>query len=447
VCRKKAEAAKAQLAEQFAAQQAAAQTAPKGSLDRLVSAAGSAAKRLQLDEAETRELIDEQLREAGWDADTVQLDYRKGARPQKGKNRAIAEWPTVGKQAADYVLFVGLTPLAVVEAKRENENVAGKITQAERYSREFRLEEGLIPAWQLEGRHAGWPDGQNGSFAVPFVYSCNSRPYLPQLAEQSGTWFRDARSAGNLARPLMDSHSPAGLLDLLTRSKAEAQAKLAQESFAYLQLRDYQEKAIQAVEAALSQQQQNCLLAMATGTGKTRTIIGLMYRFLKAERFRRILFLVDRTALGTQALESFDDALLEQNQPLSKIYNIAELGDMAAEAETRVQVATVQAMVKRIFQSDTPPAIDDFDCIIIDEAHRGYTLDQEMTEGEMQVRDQSQYLSSYRRVLDYFDAVKIGLTTTPAKHTSEIFGKPVYTYSYREAVADDWLIDHEPPIR
>ena len=120
---------------------------------------------------------------------------------------------------------------------------------------------------------------------------------------------------------------------------------------------------------------------------------------------------------------------------------------MAAEAETRVQVATVQAMVKRIFMSDNPPPLDQFDCIIIDEAHRGYTLDQEMTEGELATRDASQYLSSYRRVLDYFDAVKIGLTATPAKHTSEIFGKPVYTYSYREAVADDWLIDHEPPIR
>jgi type I restriction enzyme R subunit len=70
-----------------------------------------------------------------------------------------------------------------------------------------------------------------------------------------------------------------------------------------------------------------------------------------------------------------------------------------------------------------------------------------MTEGEVALREQSQYLSSYRRVLDYFDAVKIGLTATPAKHTSDIFGKPVYTYSYREAVADDWLIDHEPPIR
>lgn len=201
------------------------------------------------------------------------------------------------------------------------------------------------------------------------------------------------------------------------------------------------------MENTLAKEVRTALLAMATGTGKTRTIIGLMYRFLKAERFKRILFLVDRTALGQQAIDAFNEAPLEQNHTLSKIYNVAELGDMAAEAETRVQVATVQAMVKRIFMSDNPPPLDQFDCIIIDEAHRGYTLDQEMTEGEIATRDASQYLSSYRRVLDYFDAVKIGLTATPAKHTSEIFGTPVYTYSYREAVADDWLIDHEPPIR
>ncbi|MEN3113315.1 type I restriction-modification system endonuclease [Uliginosibacterium paludis] len=407
----------------------------------------SAAKQLVLTEELTRILIDQQLIEAGWEADTQLLDYKKGARPAKGKNRAIAEWPTVGKQAADYVLFAGMTPLAVVEAKRENENVAGKIPQAERYAAGFQQQAGFEPAWQLEGRSAGWPDAQGQALQIPFVYSSNSRPFLPQLAEQSGTWFRDVRSPANLARPLTDFHSPAGLLDQLTRNKAEAEAKLKAEGFAYLKLRKYQELAIQSVEAALASGQPKALLAMATGTGKTRTIIGLMYRLLKAERFRRILFLVDRTALGDQALDAFNDALLEQNQPLSKIYNIAEMGDMAAEAETRVQVATVQAMVKRIFQSDQPPGIDEFDCIIVDEAHRGYTLDQDMTEGEMLVRDQAQYLSTYRRVLDYFDAVKIGLTATPAKQTTEIFGKPVYTYSYREAVADDWLIDHEPPIR
>lgn len=406
-----------------------------------------ASRQFSPNEELTRILIDQQLIEAGWEADTQALTHARGARPEKGRNKAIAEWPTAGKQSADYVLFSGLTPMAVVEAKRENVNVAGKIPQAQRYARGFNMEASHKPAWQMAGLSGPWDDGEGGQFFVPFVYSCNGRPYIKQLAEQSGTWFRDVRSPANLARALMDFHRPDGLHDLLTRSKQAAEARLQQEGFAYLGLRDYQQKAIQSVEAALESDRQQCLLAMATGTGKTRTIVGLMYRFLKAERFRRILFLVDRTALGDQATDVFHEALLEQNMPLSKLYNIAELGDMAAEAETRIQVATVQAMVKRIFQSDNAPGVDEFDCIIVDEAHRGYTLDQDMTEGELAVRNQAQYLSSYRRTLDYFDAVKIGLTATPAKHTTDIFGKPVFTYSYREAVADDWLIDHEPPIR
>lgn len=57
------------------------------------------------------------------------------------------------------------------------------------------------------------------------------------------------------------------------------------------------------------------------------------------------------------------------------------------------------------------------------------------------------YISKYRRVLDYFDAVKPILTATPALHTTQIFGDPVETYSYREAVIEGWLIDHEPPIK
>lgn len=409
--------------------------------------ASQAAQQVSMNEASTRLLIDQMLLDAGWDANTLELTHAKGARPERGKHKAIAEWPTQGKQSADYMLFAGLTPIAVVEAKRLNTNVAGKIAQAERYARGVVIEPDHEAPWLAEGRDAPWPDGQGKLFQLPFVYSCNGRPLLKQSPEASGTWHRDLRHPSHLAKPLQGFHSPDGLLDQLRRSRTEAEAKLRQESFAYLGLRDYQQKAIAAVEGALEQGRTECLLAMATGTGKTRTIIGLIYRFLKAERFKRILFLVDRSALGQQALDAFNEAPLELSQPLSKIYNIAELGDMAHEAETRVQVATVQAMVKRIFASDNPPSLDAFDCIIVDEAHRGYTLDQDMTEGELALRDQSQYLSTYRRVLDYFDAVKIGLTATPARHTTEIFGKPVYTYSYREAVADDWLIDHEPPIR
>lgn len=418
----------------------------RSQLSKLSRKAFQASKAIVVDEQLTRILIDQQLNEAGWTADTQTIRYSSNSRPEKGKYKAIAEWPT-STGNADYVLFAGLTPIAVVEAKRENINVAGKISQAERYSRSIKIKGEFDWAWEVAGRTVAWPDEQESHYKVPFVYSCNGRPYIPQLAEQSGTWFRDVRDPSNLKRALPSFHTPTGLLDLLNRSKEEAQVKLQQEPFGYLKLRGYQIKAIEAVESVLSQNVRSALLAMATGTGKTRTIISLIYRFLKAERFKRVLFLVDRFALGDQAQNDFKEVSLEQNLSLSGIYNIAELGDMAAEAETRIQVSTVQAMVKRVFMSDNPPPLDQFDCIIVDEAHRGYTLDQEMTEGEIATRDAAQYLSSYRRVLDYFDAVKIALTATPAKHTSEIFGKPVYTYSYREAVAEDWLIDHEPPIR
>jgi len=119
-----------------------------------------------------------------------------------------------------------------------------------------------------------------------------------------------------------------------------------------MKVRDYQQKAIIAMENKLAREIRSALLAMATGTGKTRTIIGLMYRFLKAERFKRILFLVDRTTLGQQAIDAFGETPLEQNHTLSKIYNVAEVCDIATEAETRVQIATVQGMVKCIFMSD-----------------------------------------------------------------------------------------------
>jgi type I restriction enzyme, R subunit len=93
------------------------------------------------------------------------------------------------------------------------------------------------------------------------------------------------------------------------------------------------------------------------------------------------------------------------------------------------------------------PPIDQYDLIVIDECHRGYLLDRELSDAELSFRSQDDYISKYRRVLEHFDAVKIGLTATPALHTVEIFGDPIYTYSYRAAVIDGYLIDHEPPVR
>ena len=115
---------------------------------------------------------------------------------------------------------------------------------------------------------------------------------------------------------------------------------------------------------------------MVTGTGKTRTVLGMIYRFLKAEQFRRILFLVDRNSLGEQAQDVFATVKLEDLLPLDKIYNITKLGDKTFGKETRLQIATVQSMVKRVlYAEDSIPGVSDFDLIIVDEAHRGYLVD------------------------------------------------------------------------
>ena len=139
---------------------------------------------------------------------------------------------------------------------------------------------------------------------------------------------------------------------------------------------------------------------------------------------------------------------MESLQSFADIYGIKDLGEREAESDTRVQVATVQAMVQRLLlgSEEDKPTVDTYDLIVVDECHRGYLLDRDLSERELGFRDFNDYVSKYRRVLEMFDAVKIGLTATPALHTVEIFGQPVFVYSYREAVVDGFLVDHEPPF-
>ena len=185
---------------------------------------------------------------------------------------------------------------------------------------------------------------------------------------------------------------------------------------------------------------------MATGTGKTRTVLGLIYKMLESKRFRRILFLVDRVSLGEQAMDTFKDVKLKELLTLDKIYEIKAIDDNIINLETKVSISTVQGLLKRTILAEEPDLMPGaFDLIIVDEAHRGYILDREMTEEEILYDNQDDYMSKYKQVIEYFDAVKVALTATPALHTTEIFGEPVYTYSYREAVIDGWLVDHDPP--
>ena len=213
-----------------------------------------------------------------------------------------------------------------------------------------------------------------------------------------------------------------------------------------MNLRDYQIKAIDKATEAIVDGKRTALLAMATGTGKTRTVLGLIYKMLESKRFRRILFLVDRVSLGEQAMDTFKDVKLKELLTLDKIYEIKAIDDNIINLETKVSISTVQGLLKRTILSEEPDLMPGaFDLIIVDEAHRGYILDREMTEEEILYDNQDDYMSKYKQVIEYFDAVKVALTATPALHTTEIFGEPVYTYSYREAVIDGWLVDYDPP--
>jgi type I restriction enzyme, R subunit len=434
-----AEQGKAALVAHLA--QAQAVSASQSPEDRatFLNAANVAATKLDLDEAQTRQIIDEQLRSAGWEADSSQLKHALGARPERGRNRAIAEWPTA-KGPADYVLFVGLTPIAAIEAKRKNIDVSASLQQAKRYAR------GIDPAETLAAHGAPW-----GEFHLPFVFSTNGRPYLQQLATRSGTWFCDLRRASNLARALDGWYTPEGLQALLKMDAAEAEARLDREGFDYgFPLRPYQREAIEAVQQGIRDGKRTMLLAMATGTGKTKTCIALVYRLLKAQRFRRVLFLVDRSALGEQAANAFKDTRMENLNTFTEVFGIKEIDEAAPDADTKVHIATVQGMVARVLnaaEEANVPAVDQYDCIVVDECHRGYLLDRALSDTELEFRGFEDYVSKYRRVIDYFDAVKIGLTATPALHTVQIFGQPIFSYSYREAVIDGFLVDHEPPLQ
>ena len=93
------------------------------------------ANEMNLSESETRSLIDQQLSAAGWHADTQNLRYAKGARPEKGTYKAIAEWPTTSGPA-DYALFVGMNLVGIVEAKKKAKDVVSDLLQAKRYGRD-----------------------------------------------------------------------------------------------------------------------------------------------------------------------------------------------------------------------------------------------------------------------------------------------------------------------
>lgn len=384
------------------------------------------------DERGTRKRrIDPRLEAAGWRV----LDAKAPAETSSSPV-AIPELPTA-EGPADYALAAEQRLQAVVEAKKVTVGSQGALTQAERYSRGIRQQ----PRWQ-------------GEFGVPFLYSTNGE----------GIRFQDVRREQNRSRWVSGFHTPQALREMLDRDFDTEMAALEGLRQSEI-LRPYQLEANEAIEQSLRQNKRKLLVAMATGTGKTLMTVNEIYRLMRSGVARRVLFLVDRRALAAQAVRTFASFEAEPGFKFDEIYTVYsqrfQKDDLVDEpfdpkvmpnslltapklGDAFVYVSTIQRMTMNLFgrgkalnpEGEAPDTeaqkldlpIHAFDLIIADECHRGYTAREHAV---------------WRDTLDHFDAVKIGLTATPAAHTMGYFENLAFQYSYDEAVRDGYLVDFD----
>ncbi len=407
--------------------------------------------------ATRKKRIDQALARDGWRV----VRYGQWLAGDRTAADAVEEFPTESGPA-DYLLHLDGQVVADVEAKKVSVDPRNVIEQAKRYSR------------ALNGSSARYgPEG----FGLPFVYSTNGELI----------YTCDLRDMLLVTREIKRFHTPDALREALEQDRPQGSApqRGASRSRAGADLwlrthpiedpdRYYQREAIAAIENALRNGKRQALAAMATGTGKTRMMIASIYRLLKAGYARRVLFLVDRRALAAQAVGALAAYEPEPGLKFDRIYEVYSQRfrreDLDADAETDaerfdpkllpeeyllrpslqhtfVYVCTIQRMRINLFgrpdnvewgdhddetdadRLDIP--IHAFDLIVADECHRGYTSAED---------------SKWREVLDHFDCVKIGLTATPAIHTTSYFGNPIYEYGIRRAEADGYLVGYDPVL-
>jgi len=327
----------------------------------------------------------------------------------------------------------------IIEAKKLTLGPQNVLTQALRYSR---------------GCSASLLN--YGGCRVPFLYSTNG----------AVIWFHDIRHKHSRSRQVYQFHTPTALREMMERDSDAAINWLETHPNDHPRLRPYQIEANDAIEKAIADRKRLMLVAMATGTGKTFTLVNEVYRQMKSGVGQRILFLVDRRALAAQAVRAFASFEPEPGLKFDKIYEVysqrfqREDFDEDEKFDPKVlpssyllnpkqgnafvYVCTIQRMTINLFGRDAvfnsgDEAIDDdaekldipihaFDVIIADECHRGYST------GEISV---------WRKTLDHFDAIKIGLTATPAAHTKAYFKDVVYRYEYQRAVQEGYLVDYD----
>ena len=377
--------------------------------------------------------IDPQLAAAGWQV--------KPFNPQQSLTDydgcAIEEFPTANGPA-DYALCVGGQILGIIEAKKLTLGPQNVLTQAERYARGVKN-----PFINFRG------------FRVPFLYATNGEII----------WYHDIRHPLSRSYPISRFHTPAALVERFRSAFETSCQTLLETPNTHSRLRYYQREANAAVEQALADHKRYMLVAMATGTGKTFTMVNQIYRLMKAGVAKRILFLVDRRALAAQAVRALASFEAEPGLKFNKIYEVYHQHfapeDFGEEEKFNpnvlpnsyltnptaghvfVFVCTIQRLTINLFGRNAIFALGDepidedaektdipihaFDLIVADECHRGYTAAE---------------LSVWRKTLDHFDAIKIGLTATPASHTTTYFKHIVYHYRYEQAVQDGFLVDY-----
>ena len=362
---------------------------------------------------------------------------------------AVREFPLKsGHGTADYLLYVNQKAVGVVEAKPVGFTLTGVEAQSEKYS-------------------TGLPD----ELPAP------RRP-LPFVYESTGieTQFTNGLDPEPRSRLVFSFHTPETLADWIEppggpngASGADGGAIADPQGtyLAYSNLRQrlktmpplnaaglwpVQKRAIANLEESLAAARPRALVQMATGSGKTFMACNQIYRMIKHAGARRVLFLVDRSNLGRQALREFQGFTVpDDGRKFTELYNVQLLQSGRIDPVSRVCISTIQrvysilkgeelepeleelsgfdlATVRREpppveYNQDVP--IESFDVVIVDECHRSiYTL--------------------WRQVLDYFDAFLIGLTATPSKQTFGFFQQNlVMEYNHEQAVADGVNVDFD----
>lgn len=364
-------------------------------------------------EQKARQRIDRQLEQSGW---AVQ-DYRQ-MNISASRGVAIREFP-LATGDADYLLYVDAKALGAVEAKPEGHTLTGVETQSGKY---------------LSGLPSGLPAHR---LPLPFAYETTG-------VETRFTNFLDPDPR---SREVFTFHRPEELLRLVGLEQQLRCALRAMPPVNTERLWRVQIEAITNLAKSLAANRPRALIQMATGSGKTFTCVSFTHWLIKFAGAKRVLFLVDRTNLGRQALNEFQQFVSPTSgYKFTDEFNVQHLRSNNIDSVSRVCITTIQRLYsilkgepefaeeneeKSLFEADSPlvkeplpvvynPAIpiETFDFIVVDECHRSiYNL--------------------WRQVLEYFDAFLIGLTATPTKQTIAFFNNNlVMEYGHKEAVAD-----------